>query len=218
MKSLHRACALAIFWLLTASSLATERVTILVTKVEGQVSYTSKQARAKPVEAFMQLHSGDRVKLASKASLQIAWSNSGRQESWNGPSELQVGEVESKGSAGATPAEVKQLPPLLKQALNRAPTTVGEVKQLSGVLFIRQGGGENSELTKAREAYAGLRQSAAPDDLLPDLYFLNELISLKQYQEAQKLLTDMHKRQPANQTVEAMKKRMDDQMGGEGGK
>ncbi|WP_269532791.1 hypothetical protein [Chitinimonas sp. BJYL2] len=198
---------------LTTHAAESAEKAILVTQAEGDVQLGGKQ-KGKRLEAFSQLYLGDRLDLGKGARLQIAWTGSGRQETWQGPVSLQI-KAESASSQPATVTpQVKQLPAVIRQALLKTPAVVSEVKQLSGVLYIRSGTLAEA-LSDARNNYAMLRKDAPESDLTPEIYLFTRLVELRQYQEARKVLEDAKAKQPGNAEIAAMANQLNAQLGDE---
>ena len=97
---------ISLFLLACSQAWATE--VALVTSVQGKVTRLAEVTPV-PVEAFVKLKAGDRLKLEANSRLQVVYFESGRQETWSGPGSLETSLREGKPS-GLPAAEVKSLP------------------------------------------------------------------------------------------------------------
>lgn len=174
----------------------------MVTQVQGGVTYASGSDKNKPVVAFMKLRAGDKLTLPKDAKLQLVYFQGGRQEAWRGAAQLEVGGSESSAAAAANPPEVKQLPALVLQQLTRAPSVVTDLKNRTGMVFVRALP-MREKLRELDDTYAAMRKDAAADDVTPELYLLSGLHELKLYQDMRTVLEEMRQRQPDNAEVKA---------------
>jgi len=195
---------LASFALLTPlATVAADGDSGMVTQVAGKVSYSSGGDKDKPVIAFMKLRIGDQLKLDKDARAQLVYFQGGRQEAWRGAAHIEVGSSESRASAAASQPEIKQLPALVLQQLARAPNVVTDLKNRTGMVFVRALP-MREKLRELDETYSTLRKDAAADDVTPELYMLAGLHELKLYQDMRPVLEEMRQRQPDNAEVRAV--------------
>lgn len=175
----------------------------MVTQVQGNVTYASGSDKNKPVVAFMKVRAGDKLTLPQDAKMQLVYFQGGRQEAWRGAAQLEVGAAESRATSAANPPEVKQLPALVLQTLTRAPNVVTDLKNRTGMVFVRALP-MREKLRELDETYAAMRKDAAADDVTPELYLLSGLHELKLYQDMKQVLEEMRQRQPDNAEVKAV--------------
>ena len=204
MKSFKRLITIFTLVILFAPLLASaaDKESGMVTQVAGSATYSSGADKDKPVVSFMKVRAGDKLTLGKDAKLQVVYFVNGRQESWNGAAKLTIGANESTAANGATPPQVKKLPPVVLQQLTRAPGVVSDLKSRSGMIMVR-----SLPMVKMRELdenYAILRKEAADDDVTPELYLLSGLHELKLYRDMKPVLEEMRKRQPNNPEVQAV--------------
>jgi hypothetical protein len=173
----------------------------MVTQVQGNVTYVSGADKAKPLLAFMKLRAGDKLALPATAKVQLVYFQGGRQETWRGAAQVEIGASESRAAGDAQPPEVKKLPELVLQQLTRAPKMVTDLKNRSGMIFVRSLP-TREKLRELDDAYAALRKDAAADDVTPELFLLSGLHELKLYQDMKAVLEEMRQRQPDNAEVQ----------------
>ena len=175
----------------------------MVTLVQGSVTYASGGDKDKPVVAFMKIRAGDKLKLPPDARVQLVYFQGGRQETWRGAAQLEVGATDSRAANAARPPEVKQLPALVLQQLTRAPNVVTDLKNRTGMVFVRALP-MREKLRELDDTYAAMRKDAALDDVTPELFLLSGLYELRLYQDMKPVLEEMRQRQPDNAEVKAV--------------
>lgn len=174
----------------------------LVTALSGSVGLDSQeQAAPKTLHAFSKLHAGDRLRLGATVRLQLVFFQSGAEQVWQGPGELQVGAQGAESLTAGLQAQVRQLPRVLVKQLAKTPAADGQVK--AGMVRLRSmpSGGT---LESVEEHYAQLRQQAAAQDRNPELYLLASYFELQEYAKLQGLLQKMGKAAPTDQEVKLL--------------
>ena len=119
------------FIFLSAEAMALSMDAGMLTQVQGEVMLSGKSDKA--AVAFSKVRAGDKLTLSQGARLQVVYFESGRQETWQGSGQLEVGGSESK-SATLKP-EVKQLPAILVKQLVRTPSP--DLKNRTGMILLR---------------------------------------------------------------------------------
>jgi hypothetical protein len=195
----------------------------LVTMLSGNVTYWNNVYQETPaaVQAFMKIRQGDRFKLRAGAVIQLVYFLGGRQETWNGPVTLAVGDSESHPDgqkqpqpqprvvvlpAGTTQG-VRRIPVLLRRAgLSRpgAATIRGDVEALSASTPLTPE--EKAEIAGAKETYHSIRKQTDPGDITPELYLLGVLTDYEQYSEMEGVIREALKRQPDNEILKGLMK------------
>lgn len=191
--------------LLTASgaALATGTEVGLITQATGAVQVMAPGSKATPAVSFAKLKAGSKVSIGSDGRFQVVYLNSGRQESWAGGSEIEVGENASKPIKAKRLPAVKQLSPLIMKGLTQAPAMIANMKSRQGMIRVRA----VADWEKAEEAeknYKMLRTQVVADDVTPELYLLAVLSELKLYDKMKQPLDEMISRQPGNEEISAM--------------
>lgn len=194
---------MALALLAPLAAIAAESESGMITLVAGNVSYSSGNDKDKPVVAFMKLRVGDKLTLAKDAKAQLVYFQGGRQEAWRGAAQLEIGSSESRTANSTTPPEIKQLPALVLQQLTRAPNVVSDLKNRTGMVFVRALP-MREKLRELDETYAAMRRDAAADDVTPELFMLAGLHELRLYQDMRPVLEEMRQRQPDNAEVKAV--------------
>src|SRR5207247_11312095 len=155
----------------------------LINHLAGDVSYTSGKStdKAKP---FMKVREGDRLNVAPGAQLRVVYFQNGRQESYTGPASFTAGAQQSTQQSGAQP-QVSTLPAGVPQKISQTPELI-QIAKLgrSGGVTLRNVPGavperltpqQQAEVRQARQTYDQLRQTAAADDITPELYLYSVL-------------------------------------------
>src|SRR3989442_15627961 len=184
----------------------------LINHLSGDVSYTSGSStdKAKP---FMKLREGDRVNVAPGAQLRVVYFQGGRQESYAGPASFTAGTQQSTVQSGAQP-QVSTLPSGVPQKISQTPELI-QIAKLgrSGGVAVRNVPGavperltpqQQAEVRQARQTYDQLRQTAAADDITPELYLYSVLQDHLLYNDMKMVVSEMQRRQPSNPDVAVM--------------
>lgn len=175
----------------------------IVTAVQGNISYTSGQDKAKPVISFMKVRAGDRLDVPQDGMVQIAYFQGGKQETWRGPAKVQLEATGGKADKDAPQPAIKQLPPVVVQNLAHSPSVIADIRNRTGMFVVRAtpAPGKLKEIT---DTYAALRKDAEESDVTPELYLLAAYHDMKLYREFKPVLEDMLRRQPNNPEIKAI--------------
>jgi hypothetical protein len=195
--------------LVAASAFAADDVG-LINHMIGDVSYTSGSAASK-AKAYMKVREGDKFTLPSGSQLRVVYFQGGRQETFTGPAAFTAGKNESSIQSGDRP-QVSTLPAGVPQKIAQTPELVAIAKLgRSGGVAVRGVGTEKrltpqqqAEVRQARQTYDQLRQSAAADDITPELYLYSVLQDHLLYTDMKPIVESMQKRQPKDPDVAAM--------------
>lgn len=165
----------------------------LVTAVSGNVRLQEDKAAASALKSFVKLRAGDRLTLEGASRLQLVYFDGGRQETWQGAGQLEVGAVASTAVKGGLQPEVKTLPAILVKQLSKTPSPDGNVK--AGMIRMRSmpSGGTLESIEKN---YADLRRQAEADDRNPELYLLASYFELREFERVERLLKQMNEKTP----------------------
>ena len=193
----------------------------LITQLSGEASYWNEAYQKTPekAQAFMKIRRGDHFKIASGAMIQLVYFQNGRQETWKGPAELVVGEVQSRaeGEKGiqAQP-EVIVLPSGASQDMRRIPVLLRRARlSRSGAMQVRgvaeapqkpiiPSRDERAEIAMARETYQELRKQSKAEDITPELNLLAVLADYEQFDEMEKVIKEALKIQPGNEVLKEL--------------
>jgi hypothetical protein len=192
----------------------------LVNHLSGDASYASGSTRAKAA-AYMKIRQGDRFTLAPGAQVRIVYFQGGRQESYTGPARFVAGKDASKVESGAAP-QVTTLPAGVAKRIEGTPELLAIAKLgRAGGIAVRSGirpkpltPEQQAEVKEARATYTQLRQSAAEDDITPELFLYSVLDEHRLYQDMKGVVSEMQRRQPGNADVAAMAEYVDSKAGG----
>ena len=100
----------------------------LVTAVLGSVKLQEGKTAASELKPFVKLRAGDQLLLDGGSGLQVVYFEGGRQEKWQGPGLLEVGDASSRSLTGSGQPEIKTLPAILVKQLAKTPSPDGNVK------------------------------------------------------------------------------------------
>ena len=180
----------------------------LVSSVSGEVTYQSTGGVAAPVQAFMRIREGDRIRLPAGAQIKVVFLNSSRQERWLGSAEFQAGKEAGVPIAGNA-ADVTQMPAGVGQHMTRIPALVhnaklGGIQLRGGVPHRATAEQQDAALRQARQDYDQLRQAMPADDITPELYLCAMLSEYALYADMKVVVADMLKRQPGNEDALAL--------------
>ncbi|MCC6656830.1 MAG: hypothetical protein IT512_01455 [Rhodocyclaceae bacterium] len=193
------ACWLGLF-LLSATAWGAE--VGLVTALSGKAMLQEEKAAAAELRPFVKLRPGDRLVLEAATRLQLVYFEGGRQETWQGAGQLEVGGAASKPLKGGLQPEVKTLPAIMVKQLSKTPSADGNVK--AGMVRMRSmpSGGT---LESIERNYADLRQKADPGDRNPELYLLSGYFELREYERLERLLAQLGEKTPNDLELRTLK-------------
>ena len=174
----------------------------LVTAVAGGIKLQDEKKAESDLKSFIKLRPGDRLKMDGTARLQLVYFDGGRQETWQGAGQLEVGGAASKLLKGGLQPEVKTLPAILVKQLSKTPSADGNVK--AGMVRMRSmpSGGT---LESIERNYADLRQKADPGDRNPELYLLSGYFELREYERLERLLAQLGEKAPNDLELRTLK-------------
>lgn len=169
-------------------------VAILV-QVNGEVALAQAGTRQASAPALVKLRSGDQLQLGAQGVARLVYFDGGRQETWKGRGLVEVGE--QGGSSKGLVAEVAQVPALVAGQLKRTPNA-GQGGR--SAMIVTRAAPQLARLQKLQDEYEALRNANEPGAVLPELYYLNGLIELREYGVAKSTLEGL-RGQPAYQPV-----------------
>lgn len=179
----------------------------LVNALQGDVSYQSKDAPARKAQAYMRVRHGDKIVLASGASIRISYTTASRQESWTGPGSFVATSAGGELLKGTKP-EVAQLPAAVPQKLAR----VSELMNTSrvGGLVVRSAKAQTAtskeEVAAAVATYESMRAAAAPSDVTPELFLYSVFQEHGMVDDLKIVAREMMLRQPDNAEIQQLGK------------
>ncbi len=179
----------------------------LVNALQGDVSYQSKDAPARKAQAYMRVRHGDKIVLASGATIRISYTTASRQESWTGPGSFVATSAGGELLKGNKP-EVSQLPAAVPQKLAR----VSELMNTSrvGGLVVRSAKAQTAtskeEVAAAVATYESMRAAAAPSDVTPELFLYSVFQEHGMVDDLKIVAREMMLRQPDNAEIQQLAK------------
>lgn len=206
----------------------------MVIRLTGTVTYWHEGEEQSPqtVQTFMKVRRNDYFDLSAHGVVQLVYFSNGRRETWTGPGAFKVGENRSEavGKPGQSEApQVISLPTAVVDEVKRVSPLVDPSKlHRSGGSQVRGNGNaqdtaplpplelteeEKAEVAKARQVYNSIIDKVDPEDIMPELYFFSVLADYDQFDEMQKLLGTMRKKQPENAGIDRLEEWMNEQRG-----
>lgn len=179
----------------------------LVNALQGDVSYQGKEGQARKAQPYMRLRHGDKVTLASGASMRISYTTVSRQESWLGPASFVATSTGGEMLKGTLPDVVK-MPSAVPQKLAR----ISELMNTSrvGGLVVRaakiQTSATQEQVAEAMAAYESMRAKAVPSDVTPELYLYSVFEELGMTDDLKIVAREMLARQPDNPDIQQLAK------------
>ena len=179
----------------------------LVNALQGDVSYQGKEGQVRKAQPYMRLRHGDKVTLASGASIRISYTTVSRQESWVGPSTFVATSSGGELLKGNKP-DVAQLPAAVPQKLAR----ISELMNTSrvGGLVVRsakvQTSATREQIAEAMAAYESMRAKAVPSDVTPELYLYSVFEENGMTEDLKIIAREMLSRQPDNPEIQQLAK------------
>jgi len=82
-----------------------------VTQSDGEIEIEIDATNKQQLPAFAKIYSGTRIQMGPDSKLQLVYLESGQQESWTGPAELEIGQLKSTGIESGGQPTTKTLPP-----------------------------------------------------------------------------------------------------------
>ncbi len=163
----------------------------LLTKVSEGVQVTSG-GEARAAVPFMKLAEGDVLVLPEGASAEVVYFENGRHETWQGGGAVKIA-VGGGSSEGLQPG-IRRLPPLMVAQLEKTP--VGGKRGKAGMVVLRALP-DIDAIIEVEEKYKQFRAEAPAGDTTPELYFLNGMLDLKQYDRVRDFLEELRAREAA---------------------
>ncbi len=161
----------------------------LLTKVtEGVEVINGEEGR--PAVPFMKLAEGDVLKLSAGSSVQVVYFENGRHETWSGDGEVQV--AVGGGSSAKLQPQIRSLPPVMVAQLEKTPASGKGGK--AGMVVLRALP-DIDAILEVEENYTNFRAEAPAADTTPELYFLNGMLDLKQYDRVREFLQELRGRE-----------------------
>jgi hypothetical protein len=179
----------------------------LVNALQGDVSYQGKEGQAHKAQPYMRLRHGDKVTMASGASIRISYTTVSRQESWLGPGVFVATSTGGELLKGNKP-DVVQLPAVVPQKLAR----ISEMMHISsmGGSVVRSAKAQTSasteEVAEAMAAYESMRAKAVPSDLTPELFLYSVFEEHGMVDDLKVVARNMLARQPENPDIQRLAK------------
>ncbi len=177
----------------------------VINHLAGLVTVTNGVGTSK-AHAYMNINAGDRFDVPAGVVVKVAYFQSGRQETFEGPVSFVVGASQSILRRGSAPL-VTTLPSGVSQKISQTQDLVQIAKLgTAGSLQpsmreLRLTPQQQAEVREARAVYAKLRAETPADDITPELYLYSVLQDHLLYNEMRGVVAEMGKRQPGNRDV-----------------
>lgn len=209
MKKYLRSLLFLLAAAMAGTALGQETDVGLVTLLSGDATYVPRSGTPGKLTPFMKLRDGDRIDLAAGGRVRIAFFEGSRQELWSGPAAFRAGKAAAEAISGKA-AAITNLPAGVPEHLARIPELITSAKlggmRVRGIVKHRQASAaeQQTALAQARSAYASMRQEMPADDIAPELYLYAALSEFQLYEEMQRMVAEMLRKQPDNQDAKAL--------------
>jgi len=174
----------------------------LVTALKGEVEIEDGKGGKTPLQAFVKLHDGDRLQLGNAVRLQITYFQSARQETWQGPGNIEIGAVESRVAMGRLRPQTQQLSLQLAKQLAKTPASDGKGRVVAPRT---RSVAPLASLEQVQRAYREMRAKAGSNDHNPELYLLSSYFELKEYDRLRNILGQLDGDFPGDLEIEVLK-------------
>jgi hypothetical protein len=173
----------------------------LVTAVSGNVKLQEEKAVASELKPFVKVRERDQLMMEGSSRLQVVYFEGGRQETWQGPVVLEVGNGSSKTLKGSLQPEIKTLPAILVKQLSKTPSPDGNVK--SGMIRMRSIP-PYEKLETVEKNYEEMRKQADAKDRNPELYLLASYLELREFDKLENVLRQLNEKGSGDQDLAAL--------------
>lgn len=167
----------------------------ILLQAAGDVAVAAAKEKPQPAPALIKLHAGETLHLGKDSQARIVYFANGRQESWHGSGQVLIDEQAGKGKG--VQAVVEQVPPLVAGQLKQTPSTAQRGR---AAMIVTRAAPQLAKLQKLQDDYKALKQDAAGNALLPEVFYLNGLLELREYGLAKTVLDDLRSK-PDYQSV-----------------
>ena len=175
--------------------------TVLVTAVNGRVAIENVAGQKMALEPFVRLREGDRLTLPAAATVSLVFVAKARQESWQGPGSLLVGDGEGKAVVGEPQLKVRNIPPEIARQMTRTPVASADGR----VGMIRTRSIPQLDNQRLEREYREMRAQATATDILPEIYLLAGLLELRQFDRLEEELKRIAAAYPQDANVPALR-------------
>lgn len=190
---------------LAMTSFAAENIVVLKTK---QALQLNSRGEAKVLKPYVKLLVGDQLLLPEAAEVQLVWIDSGRHEIWQGPARLKLLNDAAQESNRKPPAQIKKLPEALRSQMGQVGSTLTSIKQMGGIINVRA----ISETDESQAIADHARKELAADDLVPDLFLLQEQWQAQNWNALRQTLKRLQALDPNNAELAAVAEALDKKM------
>ncbi len=189
----------AILALVSLGALAAE--VGLITAVSGNVKLQVEKAVSSELKPFVKVRDRDLLMMEGNSRLQVVYFEGGRQETWQGPVVLEIGNGSSKTLKGSLQPEIKTLPAILVKQLSKTPSPDGNVK--SGMIRMRSIP-PYEKLEMVEKNYEEMRKQADAKDRNPELYLLASYLELREFDKLENVLRQLNEKGSGDQDLAAL--------------
>jgi hypothetical protein len=173
----------------------------LIDRLGGEVGASAASGAVFQPYAYTRVHDGDVFTLAPGAELRIVSFAARIREDWKGPARLREGSGGGQALSGAPPLRT----PIAGVPARVDLGAVGNVEQIGGVnLRGPSDVPDAAAIAQAAADYRAWAATAAPDDVLPEIYMTGFLEPLQRPELLQPYVKIMLAKQPDNADVQAL--------------
>jgi len=175
--------------------------TVLVTAVNGRVAIENVAGQKMALEPFVRLREGDRLTLPAAAAVSLVFVAKARQESWQGPGSLLVGDGEGKVVLGEPQLKVRNIPPEIARQMTRTPIASADGR----VGMMRTRSIPQLDNQRLEREYREMRTQTTAADILPEIYLLAGLLELRQFDRLEEELKRIAAAYPQDANVPVLR-------------
>lgn len=201
---------LAAVWQTPAGAEQT-RLVCLVSAITGQASLSPADGPKKPLAVFTRLREGERLDLTRGTEVQLAFLQKGLRETWTGPATVLITADGGQSPDSAGPPVIDKLPLRARPAGGEASSILTQAgEQATAQVKTREvtlpedktlSDEDRAALAEVETQVAAMRQTAAADDVGPDIVLLEELTRLDQRRRVAEELKRLREAHPENETL-----------------
>ena len=174
----------------------------LVTVLQGNVRFQSKDGGVRPAVAYMRIRHGDTIQLPKNSTIRLSYTSAPRHEIWTGPASfvatLSGGELLNGRKAVVMPLSATVPVKLARVAELMSTSHMGG----SVVRSIKPSVPATKEdIAQAIGVYESMRANTTITDVTPELYLYAIFLDNEMYEDLKIVAKDMLIRQPDNADV-----------------
>jgi hypothetical protein len=177
----------------------------LVTVLQGNVRFKSKEGNVRPASAYMRIRHGDAIQLPKNSTIRLSYTSTPRHEIWTGPASF-VATLSGGELLNGRKAVVMPLPSSVPVKLSRV-TELMNTSHMGGsvVRSVKPPvPATREDIAAAISVYESMRANTTLTDVTPELYLYAIFLDNEMYEDLKVVAKDMLIRQPDNAEVRTL--------------